>query len=178
MSLTTIRVEHHYSISSSKGFLKGENYIAWVVTMCSSKIAIASSKPEIVHVLVFLNLGSRNVRPCHSFFILASDFSMKNSFYAFSPISSQIATWATIPRSINFCKLKSSSGHTVMPDSLEIAYQWRSFMPLRLSATAKGTIGLNSSIFYFIVCAISKILGISRSRKKRKTWEIVFWQFS
>jgi len=45
----------HVSISSSNGFLKGENCIACAVTICSSRSPTASSNPEINEVGVFLN---------------------------------------------------------------------------------------------------------------------------
>ena len=131
--------------------------MACVITLCSSRIAIASSNPTTNEVVVFLNCGSLNSIDYHSKYIFFRLHYMLYSFSALSPTSTQTSVYSTKPRSRTFCKVKSSSGFTTIPVFSVICYQCLSFIPSFLTDTAIGTYGINCSTFFFIVSAICKI---------------------
>lgn len=164
-SETYKREAFHSSISYSKGLLNGENCIVYVSTICSSSIAIASSKPVTENVPVLLKGSKLNSTVSQSFFILTRLYSILYSFPALSPMSTH--------SSINFCKsiskqllnVNPSNGFTSNPTFSEIAFQCLSFMPSVLRARANGTDGLNSSTSPLIYSAILRIPGSSLSLK-------------
>ena len=95
--------------------------------------------------------------------------SMPYSLAALSPTSTQASTDFSSPMSNAFWKLKPSSGLTSKPTASEICFQWRSFMPFFRRATMRGTLGLNSSIYFLMVSAILRTGPMSLSLKKRMT---------
>lgn len=108
--------------------------------------------------------------PSHIVSIWSNIVSIMNSFYAFSPTSTQISTWVIKPISSTFVNVNSLSGYGLTKLILFFnSAQCLSFIPYFLRATNNGTLGLNSSIYDLIDYAIFNTPYNSFSLKNRHT---------
>mmetsp|Transcript_92125 Transcript_92125/g.237753 ORF Transcript_92125/g.237753 Transcript_92125/m.237753 type:complete len:274 (-) Transcript_92125:1123-1944(-) len=155
---TYASLSFHSSISSLNGLLKGENCMACVTTICSSRSAMTSSAPFRMYVPV-VRYGSLQSKKTfsHAATMALSCVSMPSSLPLLSPMSASLAAWSTMPSSTKFSSVKfSMSGDTSVPTSSATCCQWRSRMPWLRRPVIMGTLGTKSSICTLMSLQISR----------------------
>ena len=101
--------------------------------------------------------------------MFSSIVSIMYSFEALSPTSTQMSTLVRSPISKTFVKVNPSVGLTSNPTALLICCQCLSVIPCFLRLTRRGTLGLNSSIYYLMLLAILRTGSMSLSLKNLMT---------
>ena len=125
---------------------------------------MTSSKLLIIYRL-FLNYTNSNLISSHILIISFKFFSIVNYLVACSPISIKVYACFINPMSNALLNVKSESGYTSNPTLYDICFQCLSLSPVFLNAISNGTLGRNSSIWYFMFSAIFRIWIISLSLK-------------